>query len=123
MVLAGIGLVGVLGVAYVAETAAATLASYRINSLKDRQRELATDQQQIRYQISLQTSAGRLDSDAGKLGMGTMRSGQMQYVPATANPVALATPNEEEPSTSTASWWDHIATALGRPTSAQAKSR
>ena len=121
VVLTGIGLIGLLGVAYVAETAAATQASYRINGLRDQQRQLATDQQQIRYQISLQTSAGRLDSDAGKLGM--VRSGQLQYVPATGNPVALATPGDQPAEVPAPSLWDHLATALGRPTSAEAKSR
>ena len=58
-----------MALAYVAETAMATQASYQIAGLKAQQSQLMAQQQQIRYQISIQTSAGRLDGEAIQLGM------------------------------------------------------
>ena len=121
IVLFGILLVGALGLSYVAETAAATQASYQIATLKTDQGKLLAQQQQIRYQISLQTSAGRLDGDAGRLGM--VPQTQIQYLPGSRNPVALAGPQQTTPSEPKGSWLQQIATILGRPTEAQAKGQ
>src|SRR5258708_747459 len=85
-----IGMVSVFAIAYVAETAAATQASYQIANLKQEQADLMARQQQIRYQISMATSAGQIDGDAAKLGM--VRSSQWQYLPGSTSPVALAKP-------------------------------
>jgi hypothetical protein len=116
-----IGTVSVFGIAYVAETAAATQASYQIATLKQRQADMRAQQQQIRYQISLATSAGQIDGDAAKLGM--VRSSQWQYLPGSTSPVALARPDTPGIANANRSWLDQLALALGRPTEAQAKGR
>lgn len=113
--------VSVFGIAYVAETAAATQASYQIATLKQQQSDLHVQQQQSRYQISLATSAGQIDGDAAKLGM--VRSNQWQYLPGSTSPVALAKPDPQSNGNATRSWLDQLALALGRPTEAQAKGR
>jgi len=120
-VLLGILLVGGFGLSYVAETASATQASYQIAKLTTDQQGLIAQQQQIRYQISLQTSAGRLDGDAGKMGM--VPQGQIQYLPSSRNPVALAGPQEAAPSAPRGSWLQQLAAILGSPTEAQAKGQ
>jgi hypothetical protein len=116
-----IGMVSVFAIAYVAETAAATQASYQIANLKQEQADLMAQQQQIRYQISMATSAGQLDGDAAKLGM--VRSSQWQYLPGSTSPVALARPENNGNTGAGHSWLDQLALALGRPTEAQAKGR
>jgi len=116
-----IGMVSVFAIAYVAETAAATQASYQIANLKQEQAELMAQQQQIRYQISMATSAGQIDGDAAKLGM--VRSSQWQYLPGSTSPVALARPENNGNSSAGHSWLDQLALALGRPTEAHAKGR
>lgn len=121
LVMLGIAAVAGLGLSYVAETAAATQASYQIGNLKKQQQDLISQQQQIRYQISLQTSAGRLDGDAGKMGM--VRQGQIQYLPSSHNPVALAPPDRSAPVAGQGSLLEQLATILGRPTDAQAKGQ
>jgi outer membrane murein-binding lipoprotein Lpp len=114
-----IGLLSIFGIAYVAETAAATQASYQIGTLKARQAQLQAQQQQIRYQISVATSAGKIDGDASGLGM--VRSSQWQYLPGSSSPVALARPTPTDGANSNRSWLEQLALALGRPTEAQAK--
>jgi hypothetical protein len=121
VVLLGILLVGGLGLSYVAETAAATQASYQIDRLHQQQRTLVAQQQQIRYQISMQTSAGRLDGDAGKMGM--VPQGSIQYLPGGHNPVALAPPQAPSQGEPKGSFLEQLATILGRPTDAQAHGR
>jgi hypothetical protein len=116
-----IATVSVFGVAYVAETAAATQASYQIATLKQQQSEIRAQQQQIRYQISLSTSAGQIDGDAVRLGM--VRSSQWQYLPGSTSPVALAKPETPSNGNANKSWLDQLALAVGRPTEAQAKGR
>lgn len=116
-----IGTVSVFGIAYVAETAASTQASYQIGTLKQQQSDMLGQQQQIRYQISLATSAGQIDGDAAKLGM--VRSSQWQYLPGSTSPVALAKPDPQSNGNANRSWLDQLALALGRPTEAQAKGR
>jgi hypothetical protein len=98
-----IGTVSVFGIAYVAETAAATQASFQIATLKQQQSDMRGQQQQIRYQISLATSAGQIDGDAAKLGM--------------------VRPDPQSNGNANRSWLDQLALALGRPTEAQAKGR
>ena len=116
-----IALLSVFGLAYVAETAAATQASYQISNLKHRQAELVAEQQRTRFQISLATSAGQIDGDAAKLGM--VRSNQWQYLPGSSSPVALAKPDPQTNANPGRSWLDQLALVLGRPTEAQAKGR
>jgi hypothetical protein len=116
-----IATVSVFGIAYVAETAAATQASYQIATLKQQQADMRAQQQQIRYRISLATSAGQIDGDAAKLGM--VRSSQWQYLPGSTSPVALARPDAPGSGNPNRSWLDQLALALGRPTEAQAKGR
>lgn len=116
-----IGLCGVFGLSYVSETAAATQASYQIANLRVAQQRLVGEQQQIRYQISLASSAGRLDADAGRLGL--VRSGQWQYLAGSTSPVALAHPDSGTSDRQARSWLDQLAIALGQPTEAQAKGR
>jgi hypothetical protein len=116
-----IALLSIFALAYVAETAAATQASYQISSLKQRQSELLAQQQQTRFQISLATSAGQIDGDAAKLGM--IRSSQWQYLPGSSSPVALARPDTQTTASPNRSWLDQLALVLGRPTEAQAKGR
>src|SRR6202171_6315729 len=82
-----IGLLSVFGIAYVSETAAATQASYQIGNLKLKQAKLETEQQRIRYQITVTTSAGRIDGDAAKVGM--VRANQWQYLPCSSSPLHL----------------------------------
>jgi hypothetical protein len=118
-ILVSIGLLSIFGIAYVAETAAATQASYQIGTLKTRQAELQAQQQQIRYQISLATSAGKIDGDAARVGM--VRSSQWQYLPGSSSPVALARPAPPAGANPNRSWLERLALALGRPTDAQAK--
>jgi hypothetical protein len=120
-ILLWIALLSVFGVAYVAETAAATQASYQISNLKQRQSELFAQQQQTRFQISLATSAGQIDADAAKLGM--VRSSQWQYLAGSTSPVALARPEPQTTASPNRSWLDQLALVLGRPTEAQAKGR
>jgi hypothetical protein len=114
-------LLSVFALAYVAETAAATQASYQISNLKQRQAELLAQQQQTRFQISLATSAGQIDGDAARLGM--VRTSQWQYLRGSSSPVALAKPEPQTNATPSRSWFDQLAVVLGRPTEAQAKGR
>jgi hypothetical protein len=106
-----------LALAYVAESANATQAGVKINQLKAQQAQLLAEQQQIRYQISLAQSAGRLDQDAQKLGL--VPSGQWQYVGGATSPVALSK-GDPAPAPESRSWIDQLAIALGRPTEAEA---
>src|SRR6202171_3048428 len=85
-----IGLLSIFGIAYVSETAAATQSSYQIGNLKLKQARLEAEQQQIRYPLTVATSAGRIDGDAAQLGM--VRSNQWQSLPGSSSPVALARP-------------------------------
>jgi hypothetical protein len=117
-ILLSIGLLSIFGVAYVSETAAATQASYQIGNLKLKQARLQAEQQQIRYQITVSTSAGKIDGDAAQVGM--VRSSQWQYLPGASSPVALARPAPQT-SNPNRSWLEQLALALGRPTEAQAK--
>lgn len=118
-ILLAIGLLSIFGIAYVSETAAATQASYQISNLKLKQASLQAEQQRIRYQITVATSAGKIDGDAAKLGM--VRSSQWQYLPGSSSPVALARPAPPTGGNSSRSWLEQLALALGRPTEAQAK--
>jgi hypothetical protein len=108
-------------VAYVSETATATQASYQINQLKAEQGQLKAQQQQVRYLISQASSAGALDSDASKLGM--VRAPAWQYLPGSQDPVALARTDPTREDQPRLTWVDHLALALGRPTTAQARDR
>jgi hypothetical protein len=107
-----------LALAYVSESASATEASYRIAALKAQQAKLIAEQQQIRYQISLSSSAGQVDGRAAALGM--VRAPHWQYLPSTASPLALA-PAAVEPARPRMGWIDELAAVLGRPTEAEAR--
>ena len=116
-----VALLSLFAISYVSETAAATEASYQISKLKADATQLESQQQQIRYQISMASSAGRLDADAGSLGL--VRQGQYTYIPATQAPVALNHVDAGAAGAGQGSWLDRLAVAFGRPTEAQAKGR
>lgn len=120
MALLGV-LVAIFAVSYVAMTAQATQASYRIGQLKEQQNRLLSAQRQIRYDISAHSSAVQWDGDAAKLGL--TRSSQWSYLAGSQSPVALARPEPAAPAPTNGSFLDRLATALGRPTEAQAKGR
>jgi len=114
-------IVAVFAVSYVAMTAQATQASYRIGQLKDRQNQLLSAQRQIRYDISAKSSAVQWDGDAARLGLS--RSSSWSYLSGSQSPVALARPDPAAPAPTNTSFFDRLAIALGRPTEAQAKGR
>jgi len=114
-------LVAVFAVSYVAMTAQATQASYRIGQLKQRQTQLLSAQRQIRYDISAHSSAVQWDGDAAKLGLS--RSSQWSYIAGSQSPVALARPEPTAPAPTNTGFLERLAIALGRPTEAQAKGR
>ena len=114
-------LVAVFAVSYVAITAQATQASYRIGQLKHRQNQLLSVQRQIRYDISAKSSAVKWDGDAVRLGLS--RSSSWSYISGSQSPVALARPEPAAPAPTNASFLDRLAIALGSPTEAQAKGR
>lgn len=113
--------VAVFAVSYVAMTAQATQASYRIGQLKEQQNQLLSAQRQIRYDIASHSSAVQWDSDAARLGLS--RSSQWSYISGSQSPVALARPEPSAPAPTNSSFFDRLAIALGRPTEAQAKGR
>ena len=120
-----VGLLGVFvaifAVCYVAMTAQATQASYRIGQLKDRQNQLLSAQRQVRYDIAAKSSAVQWDGDAARLGLS--RSSSWSYISGSQSPVALARPEPTAPAPTNTSFFDRLAMALGRPTEAQAKGR
>jgi hypothetical protein len=92
-----------------------------LSALKQKQAKLVAEQQEIRYQISQNESAIRLDGDAARLGM--VRVSPQKYIAGGNNPVALV---RGEPGTTyreNRGWLDQLAIALGRPTEVQAKGR
>lgn len=111
----------VVALAYVFETAAATQASYQITSLKVEQRRLLAEQEQVRYEISLASSAGRLDADARRIGL--IQSPNRVYVASAGNPIALARTEPGLEKAPARGFLDQLAVALGRPTEAQARGR
>jgi len=119
--LVALGAVVALALAYVGETAAATQSSYQISGLKAQQAALLAQQQQIRYQISLQTSAGRLDGEANVMGM--VRPTAWKYVAAGSARVALLHTEPDSTPAETRSLFDSVAAALGEPTTAEARGR
>jgi hypothetical protein len=120
---AAVGIIVLCAIAlvYVSETAAATQASYQITSLKAEQRRLLAEQEQVRYEISLASSAGRLDADARRIGL--VQTPNRVYVPSGANPIALARTEPGLEKAPARTFLDQLAVALGRPTEAQAKGR
>ncbi|MEA2682694.1 MAG: hypothetical protein QOK05_1022 [Chloroflexota bacterium] len=120
VILLGI-LVAIFAIAFVAETAQATQASYQIGQLNAEHNRLLAQQGQIQMEISRASSAVSFDGDAGKLGL--VRSSQWQYLPGGQSPVALARQEPAAPAQANPSFFDRLAVALGRPTEAQAKGR
>lgn len=114
-------LVAIFAIAFVAETAQATQASYQIGRLNDQHNQLMAQQGEIQMEIARASSAVSFDGDAGKLGL--VRSSQLQYLPGTQSPVALARQQPAAPAPANESFFDRLAIALGRPTEAQAKGR
>ena len=113
--------VSALALAYVAETALATQASYQISTLKAQQQQLLQAQQDTIYQISLQTSAARIDAQAATLGM--VPTQRWQYLPGSAGPVALSRTEPDTAPPGARSFADRLALALGGPTVAEARGR
>jgi hypothetical protein len=55
--------------------------------------------------------------------MGMVPQSQIQYLPGSRNPVALAGPEQTTPTAPKGSLLQQLATILGRPTEAQAKGQ
>jgi hypothetical protein len=72
----------------VAQSAAATQASYQINALKDRQARLLAEQDQLQSELAQVRAPSRVAAMAQNLGMG--QPARWQYVPGSASPIALA---------------------------------
>lgn len=72
----------------VAQSAAATQASYQISALKDRQQRLVAEQDQLQSQLAQAQAPSRVASVASTLGMG--QPARWQYLPGSASPIALA---------------------------------
>ena len=72
----------------VAQSAAATQASYQIGALKDRQARLLAEQDQLQSELAQVRAPSRVAAVAQTLGMG--QPARWQYVPGARSPIALA---------------------------------
>ena len=71
----------------VAQSAAATQASYQIATLKQEQARLAAEHDQLQAQLAADRAANRVAIAAQQLGLS--HPNRWQYVPATDSPIAL----------------------------------
>jgi cell division protein FtsL len=71
----------------VAQSAAATQASYQIATLKQEQARLSAEHDQLQAQLAADRAANRVASAAQQLGL--THPGRWQYVHATDSPIAL----------------------------------
>ena len=97
----------------VAQSAAATQASYEIASLKQEQARLLAEQDQLHFQLAQAQAAYRVDSAAQALGL--TRPGRWQYLSAGRSPIAL---NLEQHDHTRAVWTNVFAalsTLVGKP--------
>ena len=69
----------------------------------------------------MQSSVGRLDADANKLGL--VRATAWQYLQGSISPVALSRTEPGADGTESRSLVDQLAVALGRPTTVEARGR
>jgi hypothetical protein len=92
----------------VAQSAAATQASYQIANLKQEQAQLSAEHDQLQAQLAADRAATRVAIAAQQLGF--THPGRWQFVPAMDSPIALA------PIPSTAHQpgiWNHVLAVLG----------
>ena len=105
----------------VAQSAAATQASYQIGALKDRQARLLAEQDQLQSQLAQVRAPSRVATAAQTLGMG--QPARWQYVPGAASPIALAPRRPaERPGGLLAGVLAVVGTLVGRSTDGQASS-
>jgi hypothetical protein len=97
----------------VAQSAAATQASYEIVSLKQEQARLLAERDQLHFQLAQAQAAYRVDSAAQALGLS--RPGRWQYLSAVRSPIAL---NLDQHDHTRAVWTNVFAalsTLVGKP--------
>ena len=106
----------------VAQSAAATQASYQIATLKQEQARLSDEHDQLQAQLAADRAANRVAMAAQQLGLS--HPGRWQYVHATDSPIALG----PRPATlGPTGVWDGIMAVIGaitgRPLAANSTSR
>jgi hypothetical protein len=121
--LAMLMLLAILGVLfYVAQSAAATQASYEIHALQSEQQRLVAEQEQLTLQLANTASVNQVDAAAGALGL----SHPKRWDPVAAVPAAIAlAPGLGQAASTPASsgLMSILADMLGRPTYAAASGR
>jgi len=95
----------------VAQSAAATQASYQITTLKQEQARLSAEHDQLRAQLAADRAANRVATAAVQLGLS--HPGRWQYVHATGSPIALG-PRSASPGRPGV--WDGVLAVLGAVT-------
>jgi hypothetical protein len=98
----------------VAQSAAATQASYQIATLKQEQARLSGEHDQLQAQLAVDRAANRVAIAAQQLGLS--HPSRWQFVKATNSPIALG---PLPAGTGTTGVWDHVLAVLasltGRP--------
>jgi cell division protein FtsL len=95
----------------VAQSAAATQASYQITSLKQEQARLNSEHDQLRAQLAADRTANRVATAAQQLGL--THPSRWQYVHATGSPIALG---PRPANGGRAGVWDGVLAVLGAVT-------
>jgi cell division protein FtsL len=95
----------------VAQSAAATQASYQITTLKQEQARLRAEHDQLQAQLAGVRAANRVATAAQQLGLA--HPGRWQYVHAATSPIALAPPQDTAPQTRI---WNGVLAVLGAVT-------
>jgi cell division protein FtsL len=102
----------------VAQSAAATQASYQITALKQEQAQLQAEQDQLQAQLAEAQAPARVAEAAQSLGLG--QPAHWKYLPATGSPIALAPPAPAAgKSAAMRGVLAVLATLLGAPTAVQ----
>lgn len=105
----------------VAQSAAATQASYQIANLKQEQAQLSAEHDQLQAQLAADQAATRVALAAQQLGM--TQPGRWQFVKAADSPIALG---PLPSSAGSSGMWDHVLAAVqsltGRPLAARTGS-
>jgi cell division protein FtsL len=102
----------------VAQSAAATQASYQIAALKQEQAQLLAEQDQLQAQLAEAQAPARVAEAAQSLGLG--QPAHWQYLPASGSPIALAPPTSAAAkSAAVRGVLAVLATLLGAPTAVQ----
>jgi cell division protein FtsL len=106
----------------VAQSAAATQASYQIATLKQEQARLSAEHDQLQAQLAADHAANRVATAAQQLGLS--HPGRWQYVHATDSPIALGPRPATRGRTGV---WDGVMAVIGvitgRPLAATSTSR